>query len=157
MSKKIDDTIFRANVGAVIINESGLVLAFERAKIKGAWQLPQGGMDKGEKTLDAVYREIKEETSINSSDLVFIAEYPEWLAYELDEVYRTPKLGRGQVQKWFLFKFIGAESAINLERAKSQEFSHWKWISFKDLISEVIAFRKPIYRKLMRRFAKNLQ
>jgi putative (di)nucleoside polyphosphate hydrolase len=154
MSKKFDDTVFRANVGAVIINENGLILAFERSKIQGAWQLPQGGMDKGEKTIDAVYREIREETSISSSDLAFIAEYPEWLAYELEEIYRTPKLGRGQVQKWFLFKFIGTESAINLEYTKPQEFSHWKWVKFEELIVEVIAFRKPIYQKLMEEFSK---
>jgi len=154
MSKKLADNVFRANVGAIIINDSGLVLAFERLKIKGAWQLPQGGMRKGEETIDAVYREVKEETSIDSSALKLLAEYPDWLAYELDETRRTPTLGRGQVQKWFLFKFIGKESHINVVDVKQQEFSNWKWMNFNDLILEVIEFRRKIYQKLMEEFSE---
>jgi len=151
MSKKLADNVFRANVGAIIINDSGLVLAFERAKIQGAWQLPQGGMD------NAIYREIQEETGIKPSALRLIAEYPEWLAYELDKAHRTDKLGRGQVQKWFLFQFIGAESDIDVVHVKYQEFSRWTWMKFNDLISAVIAFRRPIYQKLQAQFSEKLQ
>jgi len=154
MSKKLADNVFRANVGAIIINDSGLVLAFERLKIKGAWQLPQGGLCEGEETIDAVYREVKEETNIDSFDLQLLAEYPDWLAYELDKIRRTDKLGRGQVQKWFLFKFIGDESHINVVDVETQEFSRWKWMNFSDLIQEVIEFRRKIYQKLFQEFSK---
>jgi len=153
MAKKLADNVFRANVGAIIINESGLVLAFERLNIKGAWQLPQGGMDKGEEPIDAVYREIKEETNIDSVDLKLLAEYPDWLAYELDKAHRTVKLGRGQVQKWFLFQFIGNKSHIDVVHVKTQEFSRWQWMKFDDLISEVIVFRRKIYQKLREEFS----
>ena len=144
--------MFRANVGAVITNGSGEVLAFERSDIKGAFQLPQGGLEEGEDPLDAVYREIEEETGIDRSKLTYAAEHPEWLAYELSKETRTKKHGRGQVQKWFLFEFAGTEGDIDVSGPGNREFRSWKWTTLEELIQTVPSFRKPIYTRLRERF-----
>ncbi len=139
---------FRANVGVVVHDGAGRVLAFERADAAGAWQLPQGGLDKGEEPLEGALRELEEETGIPRSAVELEAEHPDWLAYELPADKRTKKLGRGQVQKWFLFRLVGPESAI----APGEEFSDWKWVTLDALIDEVVEFRRPIYRRLRELF-----
>lgn len=144
----LPNNVFRANVGAVIINNNKEVLAFERLEIKGAWQFPQGGLNEGEEPLEAIYREIAEETSIKKDKLELITEYPDWLAYELSEEMRTPKHGRGQVQKWFFFKFLGTDSNIDIINVNEQEFSSWKWMNMGKLIEIAPSFRKVIYIKL---------
>jgi putative (di)nucleoside polyphosphate hydrolase len=158
MPPKLPDNVFRANTGAVIINAAGLVLAFERLKMKGAWQLPQGGLAVGEEAEAAVYREIEEETGIRKADLSLLAVHPHWLAYELSPAQRRPKLGRGQVQKWFLFRFIGDENAIDVVNvAGKQEFAHWRWMPFNELTAQVVAFKQPIYQQLAQTFAQYLK
>jgi putative (di)nucleoside polyphosphate hydrolase len=143
---KRPEEYFRAGAGAVIIDGRGLVLALERAAISGAWQLPQGGLKGGEEPLDAAYREIAEETGIAGSELELLKSAPEPLAYELPPEARSKKSGRGQVQFWFLFRFHGEESAINVERGG--EFRAWQWLPFPDLLQKTVAFRRPVYRRL---------
>ena len=89
---------FRAGVGAIILGKQGNVLAFERRDFPGSWQFPQGGLEEGESTMEAVKREIHEETGIRAGDLELLAAASRPLAYELPEKARTKKLGRGQVQ-----------------------------------------------------------
>jgi putative (di)nucleoside polyphosphate hydrolase len=137
---------FRAGAGAVIIDGRGMVLALERAGIKGAWQLPQGGLKKGEEPLDAAYREIEEETGIVKRNLELLATAPEPLVYELPPDARSEKTGRGQVQYWFLFRFHGNDDSINIERGG--EFQSWRWLPFPELIESTVEFRRPVYRKL---------
>src|SRR5438128_2486181 len=96
--------MFRANVGIVLANERGEVLALERKKIPGAWQMPQGGIQDHEEPIQAAKRELQEETGISADQVEFVAECPDWLAYELPRDMWSTKTGRGQVQKWFLFK-----------------------------------------------------
>lgn len=146
--KELPDNVFRANVGAIIMNNNKEVLVFERIKIKGAWQFPQGGLNENEEPLIAIYREIKEETGIQKEQLKFIETYPEWLTYELDKEMRTSKHGRGQTQKWFLFHFIGENKDIDVLDVKEPEFSSWKWMKIKELIDIAAPFRKGIYTKL---------
>ena len=141
---------FRAGVGAVILNENGKVLGLERKDIPGAWQLPQGGLDKNETPPEAVKREIREETGIEASDLELLASAPRWLAYELPEEARSKKIGRGQVQRWFLFRFKGSDEAITLGDQK--EFRAWKWIAMDELTSIVVSFKQPVYRELAEYF-----
>ena len=137
---------FRAGAGAVIINGSGLVLALERAGMAGAWQFPQGGLKRGEEPLEAAYREIAEETGIAADDLELLAAIPELLAYELPPEARSEKTGRGQAQQWFLFRFLGEESAINVE--PGGEFSSWQWLTLAELIRKTVEFRRPVYQRL---------
>jgi len=155
--KKKADTrpqTFRANVGAVIVNADGLVLALERKKIPGSWQLPQGGLDEGEEPQEAVRREIREETGIETVHLELLATTPRWLAYELPEESRSQKTGRGQVQKWFLFRFTGLDEAITMGDGK--EFRAWEWTSMQALLSKVVAFKQPVYQELGEYFKKYL-
>ena len=141
---------FRAGVGAVILNENGKVLGLERKDIPGAWQLPQGGLDENETPPEAVKREIREETGIEASDLELLASAPRWLAYELPEEARSKKIGRGQVQRWFLFRFKGSDEAITLGDQK--EFRAWKWIAMDELTSIVVSFKQPVYQELAEYF-----
>ena len=138
---------FRAGVGAVFINQKREVLAFERINIKDAWQFPQGGLEIDEKPLDAIYREITEETGILPQHLKLIDTYPEWLAYELDYDKQSLRTGRGQVQKWFLFEFIGQDKDINI-KTQEPEFGSYTWMTMDKLIEKTVYFRKPIYLKL---------
>ena len=150
------NNVFRAGVGAVLINQKGEVLAFERINIKDAWQFPQGGLEIDEKPLDAVYRELTEETSILPQHLKLIDTYPEWLAYELDHDKQSLRTGRGQVQKWFLFEFIGEEKDINI-KTQEPEFRSYTWMTMDKLIEKTISFRKPIYSKLKKYWKQYLK
>jgi putative (di)nucleoside polyphosphate hydrolase len=141
---------FRVGVGAVIIDRKGLVLALERAGIAGAWQFPQGGLKKGEEPIAAVYREIAEETGIAEGGLELLESAPEPLAYELPPQARSSKTGRGQVQYWFLFRFHGQESAINVEQGG--EFRAWQWLPFPEIMQKTVEFRRPVYRRLAEMF-----
>jgi putative (di)nucleoside polyphosphate hydrolase len=145
---------FRANVGAVIADRAGRVLAFRRARVAGeAWQLPQGGIEPGETPLAAVYREVKEETGIDPQHLEPLAETAGWLTYELPEQYRSSKTGRGQTQKWFLFRFTGSDRDI---RPDAREFAAFRWMSAAELVTAVVAFRRPVYEQLLREFAPKI-
>jgi putative (di)nucleoside polyphosphate hydrolase len=137
---------FRAGVGALILNEKDQVLAFERKEIPGSWQFPQGGLKRDEIPLEAVVREVLEETGIEANDLELLTTFPRWLAYELPEDARTRKLGRGQVLRWFLFRFKGENEAITLGNQK--EFRAWKWTSIDELVPIVVSFKKPMYQEL---------
>ena len=141
---------FRVGAGAVILNEAGLVFAFERREPPGAWQLPQGGLDHGEEPLHAIYRELFEETGIRASDLELMRAPQEPLAYELPAELRKPKTGRGQVQYWFVFRFRGDEAAIDLKRGG--EAGSWRWMAFGRLKNIVAPFRRPLYAELFDRF-----
>ena len=146
---------FRAGVGAVILGKKRKVLAFERKDIPGSWQLPQGGLDKDESPLEAVKREVYEETGIKASDLELLSTASKLLAYELPEEARTKKLGRGQVQYWFLFRFIGQDEAITLGDEK--EFRAWKWMSMDKLAAKVVSFKQVVYQELVKEFKAHLK
>lgn len=150
------NNVFRAGVGAVLINQKGEVLAFERINTKDAWQFPQGGLEIDEKPLDAIYRELTEETSILPKHLKLIDTYPEWLAYELDHDKQSLRTGRGQVQKWFLFEFIGEDQDINI-KTQEPEFRSYTWMTMDKLIEKTISFRKPIYSKLKKYWKQYLK
>jgi putative (di)nucleoside polyphosphate hydrolase len=145
---------FRAGAGAVIINGKGMVLALERAGIACAWQLPQGGIKRDEEPLDAAYREVAEETGIQKSDLEHLESASEPLAYELPKEARSEKTGRGQVQYWFLFRFHGGDSSMDL--GKGGEFRAWRWLPFSELLELTVEFRRPVYRRLGEIFGRYL-
>lgn len=155
-SKTLPPNVFRANVGMVVINDKGKVLALKRSDVKEAWQLPQGGIKDNECPLEAAFRELHEETNLRQRDLKLEKECPEWLAYELPKEKRSGKYGRGQVQKWYLFRLTGAETHIKLEREIDQEFVSLKWMSLQDLIQQAVSFRQSVYKNLARHFSQYL-
>ncbi len=145
MGKK--SQFFRANTGAVICNRQGLILSLERSDMPDAWQLPQGGMDKGETPRETVMREIEEETGLSADALSYLGAYPELLAYELPAAMRTGKTGRGQVQYWFYFLTDAPEPELG------KEFRAYQWLPFDALVERVVEFRQPLYQKLAEHFA----
>lgn len=146
---------FRANVGIVVARLDGQVLVFERLDRPGQWQLPQGGLDIGEEPLDAALRELREETGIRPDRVQLTAEYPRWLAYELPPDRRRTKTGRGQVQKWFLFRFLGDDVDIDLTPLPGErpEFVAYRWVGWDDLVESVWEVRRPVYRALVEAWA----
>ena len=146
---------FRANVGAAIVNTDGLVLALERKEISGSWQFPQGGLNEGEEPLEAAKREILEETGIEVSQLELLGTVPRWLTYEFPEEVRSQKAWRGQVQKWFLFRFTGPDEAITMGDGK--EFRAWEWTSMHELFPRVVDFKRSVYQELSEYFEEYLK
>lgn len=157
-SKTNSANSFRPNAGVVILGGNtsedpkgdDLVLAFRRTGTD-AWQFPQGGIDPGETPIDAMWRELEEETRLTGQLVDLVAEVPEWLGYEIPEEFRRKKLSRGQVQKWFFVqvKTNALESVEQiLEDLPPEEFDGWKWTTFSTIADEVIEFRQPIYRRL---------
>ncbi len=126
------------------------VLAFERADSPGSWQLPQGGLERGEEPIEGAWRELAEETGLTESDVRACAEYPEWVAYEWPEelMREHGKEGkrRGQVQRWFLFD---AAHADIFPTPDGSEFVAWKWVAPTWLIGHVLEWRRPAYERVL--------
>ena len=141
---------FRAGVGAVIADRNGRVLALERSDYRGAWQLPQGGLEKGESPIDGVYREVEEETGFKRRALKLVTQYPELLVYELPRKAQSRKTGMGQVQYWFFFETKKDPPRTPKPRG---EFRAARWVTFDKVVSGVAPFRKQVYRKLRTHFA----
>ena len=137
---------FRANVVAVITDRRGRVMAFERTDLEGQWQLPQGGIDDGERPLDAAWRELEEETGLSAAEVELVGEFPEWTAYEWPSGPR--RNGRmGQCQRWFTF-LVRDESVV--PTPDGREFGDWKWVERRWLIDNVVEFRRPSYERVLR-------
>ena len=152
---------YRPNVGAVLFNAAGQVLVARRADMPnaegapGGWQLPQGGMDGDEDPRAAVLRELEEE--IGTANAEIIGEYPGWLNYDLPPELIGRALGgkwRGQTQKWFALRFLGADSEIRLDLDPHPEFDAWRWADLAELPMLAVAFKRDIYVALAREFAR---
>ncbi len=146
---------FRANVGIILCNRQGEVLAFQRADRAGQWQLPQGGLQKDEEPLEAALREMEEETGLHPEQVELLAEHPRWLAYELPVAARRKKVGRGQVQKFFLFQ-VKDSATVSLADAAATEFDDHKWTTLRVLARETWAVRRDVYEQLAAHFADTL-
>lgn len=145
---------YRRGVGVVLMNADGKVFAAQRIDTnEPAWQMPQGGIDKGEDPLKAAYRELEEETGTAKADI--IAETNDWLRYDLpadlqSKVWKGKY--RGQEQKWYLMRFTGTDADINIE-TDHPEFSEWKWADFHSLPDMIVGFKKDLYRQIVAAFA----
>ena len=149
MRKKYKNLPLRNGVGIVVLNNENKVFVAKRIdNPKNFWQMPQGGVDRNEDYLNAAFRELKEETSIENVDL--IKEIDEMTTYELPNnllgIIWKGKY-RGQKQKWFLMRFKGKDSEVNLN-TNHPEFLDWKWIKSLDLPNVAVKFKVDIYKKL---------
>jgi putative (di)nucleoside polyphosphate hydrolase len=153
------DLPYRRNVGVVLVNRDGLVFAGQRRDSETpAWQMPQGGIDEGESPLEAALRELEEETGVPRELVRIEAETPGWLRYDLPPEIRSRVWKgryRGQEQKWFLMRFLGDDSQINIATAHP-EFSEWAWLSPRDLVERIVPFKRDVYARVMEAFADRL-
>ena len=155
MNKNFKDLPLRSGVGIVLLNNQNKVFVAKRIdNPKNFWQMPQGGIDEGENPLKAAFRELEEETSIRNAEL--IKELDGTITYELpDRLLGIIWKGkyRGQKQKWFLMRFIGKDSEININTS-NPEFLDWKWIEL-DLITDVVVdFKLHVYKELREKVKK---
>jgi len=153
--EKLKSLPLRIGVGIIVLNKKNKVFVAKRIdNPKNYWQMPQGGVDQGEDFLNAAYRELEEETSITNVEL--IEELDGSVTYELpNNLLGVIWKGRyrGQKQKWFLMRFIGDESEINI-RTKNPEFLDWKWIEIDNITDVVVDFKLQVYKELKKKIKK---
>ena len=155
MEKKFKNLPLRNGVGIIVLNKENKIFVAKRIdNPKNFWQMPQGGVDKGEDFLEAAYRELEEETSIKNVEL--IKELEDMTTYELpDHLLGIIWKGkyRGQKQKWFLMRFVGEEKEINI-KTKKPEFLDWKWVEINQITESVVDFKLHVYKELKEKIKK---
>ena len=151
---------YRPNVGIIICNRKGQVFWARRINRDG-WQFPQGGVSRDESLMDAMYRELKEETGLTESDVRMVAHTKKWLRYNLPGRYlRGQRRGRlsnkrrvnfkGQKQIWFLLEFLGDDSVVDLSAGPEQpEFDSWQWVETNFALDNIVDFKRSVYRKAL--------
>ena len=152
MQKKLP---LRNGVGAIVLNELNQVFVGKRKDNPiDKWQMPQGGVDEGEELISAMRRELYEETSI--SKIQILKELNNWYTYELPP-YLLGKIWkgrfRGQRQRWFIVKYLGSDSDINI-KTRHQEFIEWKWLDINYLPTVIVDLKKKIYIELLKEIKK---
>ena len=149
MKKKHKDLPLRTGVGIVVLNKKNKIFVAKRIdNPKNFWQMPQGGVDDGENYYKAALRELKEETSIKSISL--IKEIDGFISYNLpNNLVSIIWKGKykGQKQKWFIMKFTGEDSEININ-TKKPEFLDWKWVDLETITDTVVDFKLKVYEQL---------
>jgi len=140
----------RLGVGAIVLNNNNQVFVGKRKDNPvNKWQMPQGGVNEGEKLLDAMKRELEEETGIKN--IKILREIDGWSEYELPKnllgkIWRGKY--RGQKQKWFVVRFLGNDNEVNLETNKP-EFIEWKWLDIESLPGVIVEFKRKVYEGLL--------
>ncbi len=155
MREKFKNLPFRKGVGIIVLNNENKIFVAKRIdNPKNFWQMPQGGVDDGENFLKAAYRELEEETSIKNVEL--IKELEGTTTYELpDHLLGIIWKGKykGQEQKWFLMRYLGKDSDINIKTYKP-EFLDWKWIELDMITEYVVDFKHHVYKELKKKIKK---
>ena len=145
----------RTGVGIVVLNSNNKVFVGKRKDNPfDKWQMPQGGVDLNEPLVEAMKRELKEETSIEN--IKILKEFDQWLEYELPEnlvgkIWKGKY--KGQKQKWFVVKFLGKDNEININ-TKYPEFIEWKWVEIEKLPELIVLFKKHIYEEILKELKK---
>lgn len=154
----MDISLYRPNVGVVLFHPDGRVWYGRRAHTPGPhnWQFPQGGVDDGEDLETAARRELQEETGVTSVER--LGETDGWILYDFPpEAMNNAKAWRGfrgQRQKWFAFRLIGAESEIDLERQDEVEFEDWRWGDLSEACDLVVPFKRAAYEQVVAAFSR---
>lgn len=151
--KNVEDLPYRQCVGITLFNTQGKVFVGERIDTPGAWQMPQGGIDKGENPKDAFYREMLEEIGTDKADILTI--HDQTLKYDLPD-HLLNKLWngkyRGQEQTWIAARFTGEDSDINITAYHHPEFSKWQWVHLADILGLIVPFKRDTYKEVIKAF-----
>ncbi|MBR7707854.1 RNA pyrophosphohydrolase [Microvirga sp. SRT01] len=155
----MSDLPYRPCAGVMLVNREGLVFVGQRLdSTLEAWQMPQGGIDPGEDALTAATRELWEETGVAPDKVELVAEAPGEFTYDLPpELIGKVWKGkwRGQVQRWFLFRFLGEDSDVDI-RTPHPEFRAWRWIKPAELPRVIVPFKRQLYEDVLAAFAGHL-
>lgn len=148
---------YRKCVGIMLLNNSGEVFVGQRIDNKAdAWQMPQGGVDEGEDLEKAAKRELREE--IGTDNVEIIARAKNWYSYDIPD-FLIPKFWggkyRGQTQMWFIAKFKGSDSEININ-THEPEFKEWQWAKPEVLPNIIVTFKRDLYKNLLEEFKEYL-
>ena len=153
---RVDPTTlpYRRGVGIALFNRDGRVFVATRIDTPGdAWQMPQGGIDRGEPPRAAALRELAEETGITKAAV--LGESQAWIPYDLPK----PLIGkawrgryRGQLQKWFALAFSGSDAEIDLAASKHPEFAAWRWVPLVETPALIVPFKRALYERVVEEF-----
>jgi putative (di)nucleoside polyphosphate hydrolase len=154
MKEPVPNDDYRRCVGIMLLNRNGEVFVGARVErdFRNAWQMPQGGIDRGETPRQAALRELHEEVGTNKAEV--LAEHPAWLRYDLPPgLARRTWRGkfRGQTQKWFAMRFLGEDRDIRLD-AHHREFEDWKWVPMAELPKLIVPFKRAVYEAVVEEF-----
>lgn len=146
---------YRPCVGVVLIDARGRIFAGQRKDSEvAAWQMPQGGIDDGERPRKAALRELREETGVTEELVDFVAKSPDWVTYDLPDHLVGKVWGgrfRGQKQRWFLFRFLGRDDQIDIA-TEHPEFSEWRWVTADEMLAAIVPFKRAVYEAVFAEF-----
>lgn len=153
----LTDLPYRFGVGMMLFNRDGNIFMAQRIDTRAeAWQMPQGGIDEGEDARAAAMRELEEEIGTTNAEI--IAESAEWYVYDLPEELASKLWGgkyRGQKQKWFLLRFLGEDTEINLATAHP-EFHSWQWVDVAEVLKLIVPFKRTMYEAIVAEFMPHI-
>lgn len=155
----VDSDGFRPNVGMVLTNAQGHVLWARRVGGHDAWQFPQGGIQAEESVEDALFRELYEEVGLSEPQVEILARTKGWLRYRLPKRLRrhnsTPGFV-GQKQTWFLLRLLDEDASVRMDCGDKPEFDYWRWVTYWYPLTQVVAFKRDVYRRALAELAPHL-
>lgn len=154
----IDSDGFRPNVGIVLVNPRGQVLWARRIG-QNAWQFPQGGIKQDEEPEQALFRELEEEVGLTEGDVRLLANTQGWLRYRIPKrlVRQNSAIPCvGQKQKWYLLQMLCDDDKVSFDLSGSPEFDRWRWVSYWYPVSQVVVFKRDVYRRALKELAPSV-